>query len=52
MKKTIYTVRVTEDNDTKFRDVVFEDEQKMRKFKEMAEEDGTYWGVHVTTLWE
>lgn len=47
MSKTIYTVRVTEGPDNKFRDVKFYNESNMLKFKADAEEDGTYWGIYT-----
>lgn len=39
-----YTVRVTEDDGKKFRDVPFDDYFEAQRFKNDAEEDGTYWG--------
>ena len=48
LKEDKWIVRVTEKDgpiEGKFRDVVFTDEEKALSFKEMAEEDGTYWGI-------
>lgn len=39
---TVYTVRVTEGDG--FRDVRFNGRAEAKRFKAMAEEDGTYWG--------
>lgn len=44
MATTKYVVRLKESDG--FRDVKFDDRDAAMRFREMAEDDGTYWGFH------